>query len=258
MSSAWLFNTVAGALLLPPLNLILLCALGLLLRSRGPRLGLTLSILALAALALCSTRFGATLFISPLEKRNPPLQLSDAAGAQAIVVLGGGRISNAPEYAGRDIPSSPTLHRVRYAATLYRATHLPVLVSGGQPDGAAVSEANVMAHVLREDFSVPVRWLEQASNNTAENAQLSARILRDAGVRRILLVTDAMHMARAKQVFTQVGLEVVAAPTIFLANARSTPADFVPSSQWLQQTSYALHEWLGLAWYRWRHQDLAN
>ncbi|ABR90355.1 Uncharacterized conserved protein [Janthinobacterium sp. Marseille] len=258
MSSAWLFNTVAGALLLPPLNLILLCALGLLLRPRWPRLGLGLSVLALVVLALCSTRFGATLFISPLEKFNPPLQLGDASGAQAIVVLGGGRISNALEYAGQDIPSSPTLHRLRYAATLYRTTHLPVLVSGGQPDGAAVSEAAVMARVLREDFSVPVRWLEQASNNTAENAQLSARMLREAGVKHILLVTDAMHMQRAKQVFTQAGLKVVAAPTIFISNARHTPADFLPSSQWLQQTSYALHEWLGLAWYRWRYPPAAD
>lgn len=258
MSSAWLFNAAAGALLLPPLNLILLCALGLLLRPRWPRVGLTLAILALAALALCSTRFGAALFISPLEKQNPPLQLSEASGAQAIVVLGGGRISNALEYGGQDIPSSPTLHRLRYAATLYRTTHLPLLVSGGQPDGATVSEAAVMARVLREDFAVPVRWQEPASNNTAENAQLSARMLREAGVRRILLVTDAIHMPRAKQVFTQTGLEVVAAPTIFLSNTRSTPADFLPSSQWLQHTSYALHEWLGLAWYRWRHRHLAD
>lgn len=258
MNSGWVINSVVSALLLPPLNLILLCALGLLLRLRWPRFGLVLALAALMVLALCSTRFGASLFIAPLEKMNPPLQLTDASKAQAIVVLGGARISNAPEYAGQDIPSSPTLHRLRYAARLYRETGLPLLVTGGQPDGAGVSEAAVMAGVLREDFSVPVRWLEQASNNTAENAQLSARILRAAGVQRIVLVTDAMHMQRAKWVYTRAGLEVIAAPTIFLTHTRSSALDFLPSSQWLAQTSYALHEWLGLAWYRWSQRNPAD
>lgn len=257
MSSAWLFNAAASALLLPPLNLILLCALGLLLRLRWPRLGMTVSILALLVLTVCSTRFGAGLFVAPLEKQNPPLQVSDAAGAQAIVVLGGGRLTNAPEYAGQDIPSSASLQRLRYAAHLYRSTHLPILVSGGRPDGGYTSEASVMARVLQEDFSVPVRWQEPASNNTAENAQLSARMLRAAGVQRIVLVTDAIHMRRAKWIFMQTGLEVVAAPTIFVSHAHMTPADFLPSSQGLQLSTYALHEWLGLAWYRWRHPNLA-
>jgi len=258
LSSSWLFNAVAGALLLPPLNLILLCALGLLLRPRWPRLGLGLSLLALVVLTVCSTRFGAGLFVAPLERQNLPLQAEDASGAQAIVVLGGGRLTNAPEYAGQDIPSSASLQRLRYAANLYRSTHLPVLVTGGHPDGGKTSEASVMARVLQEDFSVPVRWQEQSSNNTAENAQLSARMLREAGITRILLVTDAIHMPRAKWIFMQTGLEVVAAPTIFVSRAHNTPADFLPSSQGLQLSSYALHEWLGLAWYRWRYRNPAN
>lgn len=258
MSSGWLFNAVAGALLLPPLNLILLCALGLLLRLRWPRLGTAISVLALLVLTVCSTRFGSGLFVAPLEKQNPPLQAGDAAGAQAIVVLGGSRITNAPEYGGQDIPSAISLHRLRYAAHLYRSTHLPILVSGGRPDGGYTSEASVMARVLKEDFSVPVRWQEPASNNTAENAQLSARMLRAAGVTRILLVTDAIHMQRAKWIFMQTGLEVVAAPTIYISHANTTPADFLPSSQGLQLSAYALHEWLGLAWYRWRHPNLAH
>lgn len=255
MNTAWLVNVTLGALLLPPLNLILLCALGLYMRRRWPRLGLVLSIMALFVLAIFSTRFGASLFVAPLEKLNPPLQSLNATGAQAIVVLGGGRISNAPEYSGQDIPSSPTLQRLRYAAKLQRATHLPILVTGGRPDGAEVSEAAIMARVLKEEFSVPVQWLEEESNNTAENAQLSVRKLREAGVHKILLVTDAMHMERAKRSFTQVGLEVVPAPTIFRSTSRVTPVDFLPSSQWLQQTSYAMHEWLGMAWYSLRHRD---
>ena len=258
MSLSWLINAAMGALLLPPLNLILLCALGLWLRRRWPRLGVGLSIAALLILTVISTRFGASLFITPLERFNPALTSAKDSGAQAIVVLGVGRISAAPEYAALDIPSAAALQRMHYAAKLQRETSLPLLVSGGQPDGAAESEAAIMARVLRENFSAPVKWVEGASNNTAENAQFSYRMLNPVGVRRVLLVTDALHMQRAKLVFEQMGFEVIAAPTIFVSNTRSTPADFLPGAQWLQKSSYAMHEWLGLAWYGLRYRNLGK
>lgn len=258
MSLSWLINAAIGALLLPPLNLILLCALGLWLRCRWPRLGVSLSIAALLILTVISTRFGASLFVTPLERLNPALSSAKDTSAQAIVVLGGGRISAAPEYAGQDIPSAAALQRMHYAAKLQRETSLPLLVTAGQPDGAAESEAAIMARVFREDFSVPVKWVEGASNNTAENAQFSYRMLNAVGVRRILLVTDALHMQRAKLVFEKMGFEVIAAPTIFVSNTRSTPADFFPSAHWLQKSSYAMHEWLGLAWYGLRYRNLSE
>ncbi|RBA24674.1 YdcF family protein [Herminiimonas fonticola] len=258
MSLSWVINAAIGALLLPPLNLILVCGLGLWMRRRWPRFGLGLSITALLVLIVISTRFGASLFVTPLEQSNSPLLSAKDVGAQAIVVLGGSRISRAPEYAGLDIPSSPTLQRLRYAAKLQREIGLPILATGGAPDGAAESEAAIMARVLRDDFSVPVKWIEGASNNTAENAQFSYRILNAAGVHRILLVTDALHMQRAKLVFEQMGLEVIPAPTIFVTAMRPTATDFLPNAHWLQKSSYAMHEWLGLAWYALRHRNLTN
>ena len=256
MSLSWLINAAVGALLLPPLNLILVCVMGLWMRRRWPRFGLGLSIAALLILIIISTRFGASLFVTPLEQLNPPLLSAKDAGAQAIVVLGVGRISAAPEYGGQDIPSSYALQRLHYAAKLQRETRLPLLVTGGQPDGAAESEAAIMARVLQDDFSMPVKWIEGASNNTAENAQFSRRLLNAAGVRRILLVTDAMHMQRSKLVFEQMALEVIPAPTIFVTTTRPTLADFLPHAYWLQKSSYAMHEWLGLAWYALRYRNL--
>jgi uncharacterized SAM-binding protein YcdF (DUF218 family) len=258
MSASWIFNAAVGALLLPPLNLILLCVLGLWLTRRHPRTGATLSVLSLVLLIALSTRPGAMLVVAPLEKLNAPLSATDVKNAQAIVVLGAGRISNAPEYGGQDIPSSIALQRLRYAAKLQRETGLPILITGGRPDGSAESEAAIMARTLREDFVVPVRWLEPESNNTAENAQFSAAILRKAGVQRILLVTDAMHMQRARLVFKQTGLTIVAAPTAFTSAESGTAVDLIPHARWLQYCGYAMHEWLGLAWYRLRHQDRAE
>ncbi|KIF82119.1 YdcF family protein [Noviherbaspirillum autotrophicum] len=248
MNLSLIVTKTVSALLLPPLNLILLCTIGLLLHTRRPRLGRAISAFALVTLAVISTPAGALLLVAPLEHRSSSLMSAQHAGAQAIVVLGGGRIRNAPEYGGRDTPKPIPLVRLRYAAQLYRETGLPVLVSGGAPDGAAESEAAIMARSLREDFSVPVRWVEGGSDDTRQNAVLSAAILQAAGVQRILLVTDAMHMPRAQTLFTQTGLDVVAAPASLRSHSPLQATDFLPSDEGISRAHYALHEWIGLAW----------
>lgn len=250
MSSAWLLVNAVSALLLPPLNLLLLCAVGVLLRRRWPRLGGGVALLSLAVLLGLSTHAGVRVLARPLENRIPVLDLARAGDAQAIVVLGGGRNRNAPEYGGQDVPRPNVLARLRHAARLQRHTGLPLLVSGGMPEGAAQSEAALMAHVLREDFQARVQWLEDASDNTAENAAFSAVLLRQAGISHVLLVTDALHMPRSQRTFVQAGLRVTAAPTNYIAQGALHPADFIPNAGALRDSHYALHEWIGLLWYR--------
>lgn len=249
MNASIILTKALSALLLPPLNLILLCAAGMLWRRTRPRLGLALSAGALAALAVISTPAGALLFLTPLENRSTPLNAARDAGAQAIVVLGGGRIMNAPEYGGRDMPALVPLARMRYAAQLHRETGLPLLTSGGAPDGRNESEAAIMARSLQQDFGVPVKWTEDDSNDTAQNAAFAARILKQAGVRRILLVTDGIHMPRSQAVFERAGLEVVPAPTVLYSRNQFTPTDFMPSGEGLRRSHYAIHEWIGFGWY---------
>lgn len=250
MSSAWLLVNAVSALLLPPLNLLLLCAVGVLLHRRWPRLGASVALLSLAVLLGLSTHAGVRLLARPLENRIPALDLAQAADAQAIVVLGGGRRRNAPEYGDQDVPRPNVLARLRYAARLQRQTGLPVLVSGGRPEGAAESEAALMARVLREDFQAGVRWMEEESDNTAQNARFSAALLQQARMTRVLLVTDALHMPRSQQIFEQAGLEVRAAPTNYIGQGALHPADFIPNAGALRDSHYALHEWIGLFWYR--------
>jgi uncharacterized SAM-binding protein YcdF (DUF218 family) len=254
MNTSWLLTNIAAAFLLPPLNLIALCAIGFAVRHRWPRTGNVISIGALLILLALSTNAGARLIITPLEALARPVPAAKEANAQAIVILGGGRMKDAPEYAGHDIPNSYTLARLAYGAKLYRETPLPILVTGGTPDGAGESEAAVMARTLRDDFRTPVRWLEQDSNNTAENAQRSIPLLKQAGVQRLLLVTDALHMPRAQAIFKRYGIVVIPAPTRFLSASSLSAADFIPKASALASSHYAMHEWIGLFWYRFRHQ----
>ncbi len=241
-------------LLIPPLSLFLLIGLGALLRRRWPRTGGAIGAFGIAALLVLSTNAGALLLVAPLENLTSPLADAQHSGAQAIVVLAAGSNRHAAEYGGADIPDEIALVRLRYAARLQHATGLPLLVSGGNADRATGTppKALGMALALREDFRTPVTWTEDRSADTAQNASYSAAILKAAGVRRVLLVTHAMHMPRAAQAFRAAGLEVVAAPTMFYSRGALAPLMFVPSWSGLFRSYYATHEWLGLAWYRLR------
>ncbi len=253
MSLSWLITNAVAAFLLPPLSLVMLGVIGLLLRRRHKKSGTTLLVLSIFLLLGLSTSVGSRLLVKPLEDRYVPVPDPATTGAKAIVVLGGGRDILSPEDANRDRPSSETLMRLRHGARLQRQTGLPLLVSGGNPDGQGESEAIVMARAMEEDFRVKVRWVEDTSDNTAQNARHSAEMLRKAGVDRVLLVTDAIHMRRAEQIFVRAGLEVVPAPTGFKKRGPVTPASYIPNASALKDSHYALHEWIGLVWYRLRY-----
>lgn len=252
-----LINAIPRSLILPPANLFLLILIGLLVWRRRPRAGRILAGTGLALLAFLSTSGAADLLVTPLERMTTPLRAPERAGAQAIVVLSAGRLRKAPEYGDRDIPDYIALARLRYAAHLQRRTALPILVSGGSAGEPSRHErayplAESMAAALREDFGVPVKWIEGQSRDTAGNASLSAAMLRADGVKRVLLVTDAMHMARARAAFQRAGLEVVDAPTIFFSGWRPNVHSWIPSAEGLRRSWYAMYELLGLAWYRMR------
>lgn len=258
-----LLNAIPRAFILPPANLFLLILIGLAIWRRWPRAGRIVAGTGLAALAVLSTNAGAAFLVRPVESMTAPLLAPERAGAQAIVVLAAGRLQDAPEYGGRDIPDVLALARLRYAAHLQRRTGLPLLVSGGTGtkglhaganggNGGNDALADAMATALREDFGVPVKWIEPRSRDTFENAAFSAAMLRTDGIRRILLVTDAMHMPRARAAFERAGMEVVSAPTLFFGDQARSLAAWVPSAEGMRRSWYAMYELLGIAWYRLR------
>ena len=247
---------VAKVLLLPPVSLILLMIVGLALRRRLPRLGLSLSIFAIAAFYALSTPVVSGLLARGLEIHSPVMLDDLPQDPMAIVVLAAGRQRDAPDYGGEDVVGGLTLERLRYAAELHRRTGLPVLVAGGGPPDEPPPLADLMARSLSDDFGVTVAWREGDSLNTAENAFNSAAILQEGGVDTVFLVTHAWHMRRAAWVFDVAGLKVVPAPTAFAGRNVDRPAeisDYVARPSGFVRSSLALHEWLGLLWYRMRY-----
>lgn len=248
MTLAWALKILISMLLLPPGNgLALLCVAGIFRRRRwafGLAVAATMLLIAQCMPAV------AGLLIASLENQSAAIA-PDAPKpeAGAIVILGSGLATDATEYGG-DTANERTLIRTRYGATLARRYELPVLVTGGKLPKTERAEAEIMANILRNEFAVEARWQEAGSMDTAGNAALSAPILKAAGVRRILLVTHAFHMPRARLLFERAGLEVIPAPTAFFSHASFDwlLTDFLPQPKALQMSYYALHERLGMAW----------
>ena len=250
--SLWLIKNIVANFILPPLNFILLMLLGWLLLKRKPKLGKSLIALSFVLLIALSMPIVANALMQWLEKDIYALQPAAARNAEAIVILGGGVYHDAPEYA-MDAVNGLTLERLQYGAYLQRQTGLPILVTGGRPEGGT-PEAEIMKRSLEQAFKVPVRWVEDRSLDTAQNAQLSATILKAAGVHKVLLVSHAWHLPRARIEFEKLGLTTTPAPTRFGFVRGSRPGseifDFLPQARALLKSYYALHEGVGLLWYK--------
>lgn len=245
---SWFITNLVSAFLLPPLNLLLAALLGLFLASSHPRLGRTLLTGSLALLWLCSTPYFAEGALRLLEGQIKSVDVRTQP-ADAIVVLGGGTYFNAPEY-GTDTVGEATLARLRYAAKLQRETGKPLLVTGGKPPGNDIPEAQLMKSVLEQEFRVPVQWMEDASDNTLENARYSYQVLQQAGIKRIYLVTHAWHMPRSIMAFQSAGFDVVPAPTAFTTRYQTDLLSFIPRAEALRDSKIFVHEIIGLLWYR--------
>lgn len=247
MTSFYL-SSLLGTLLVPPgLFLLLLLAAWLAPWRWFKRACLGGTFLGLY---LLSTAWCAGWLLKSLEIA-PPLSLAALPRAEAIVVLGAGRHIDMPEYGG-DTVNELTLERLRYAAYLYKASGLPILVTGGMPGGGSRSEGELMKEVLENDFYVPVAYAETEALTTWDNAANSAPILKQAGIQRIFLVTHASDERRAAMVFQRQGLEVIPAGTGFASVNIDSAFDFLPSMRSLFESTWALHEWLGLLWYKLR------
>jgi uncharacterized SAM-binding protein YcdF (DUF218 family) len=242
-----MFDHVATFLLVPPINLLLLALVGFVLqRYRAGRFLCGLGLIGLLVLAVPMTN---QLLFLGLEEITPPPAGAPAPAAIVILSADVSRSSDTPETLDIGFLS---LERIRAGAALQRTTGLPVLVSGGLVGQSKVSLAALMTQSLGTDFATPVRWQENTSRTTWENAANSAAILHAEGIRSVFLVTHAWHMRRALIAFRHFGIIATPAPVPFSRIVHFRRGEFVPAVGAWEDSYYALHEWIGCAWYELR------
>lgn len=181
-----------------------------------------------------------------LEEQHPAIDASAMPKAGAIVVLGGG---TAPLNYGASYPNlGSASDREWHAARLFHAGKAPMLIlSGGHdPEFSASSSAESMRHFIGA-LGVPdaAMVLEVRSLNTTQNARFTADILEREGIRRILLVTSALHMARSIALFEAQGLEVVPAATDHEITPLPSWRKWLPDTNALDGSSRAMKEIVG-------------
>lgn len=222
---------------------------GVVLLARGRRrggLGLVsagLGLLFLASLPAVSNRLWAALETADV----PP------AGAEpydAVVLLGG---AVSPLGSVRDEPAwNDNIERLLVVRELLLSGRAKVaLLSGGKLGGDLFTEAEYLAKELAT-LGVPADRLvvEPKANNTRENATESKALLDARGAKRVLLVTSAFHMTRAKGCFRAVGIEADALSVDFRVREPSADPHLAPRGEYLSQTTRALREAFGRLVYR--------
>ncbi len=254
------WKPMLGALVLPPVPLLLLVLVGA--RLLLPRRGLGwLVILISVALLWLSACTGAVRVLGQLLIQAPPalsfdrvreLRAESAAKKPvAIVILGAGSEPFAPEY-GVSSLQYPSLERLRYGLWLAGQTGAPVAFSGGSGHGqeGTTSEARVAAKIAADEFGRQIRWVEGESKDTRENASLTMALLKPAGITHVVLVTHGYHMARALRAFGEAagpGVWVEAAPMGLAKNLETPALEWLPSAAGFRDMRQLLRELVGSA-----------
>lgn len=253
------WKALLAAAVLPPVPFIMLALVGGWLLWERRTIGWLAMWLSVAGLWLSGCA-GVGQTLTPLLLGTPPAlgyqrieQIGQEARGRrdlAIVVLGGGREVFAPEY-GVSSLAPPSLERLRYGLWLGRQTGIPVAFSGGvgwaQADG--LSEAEIAARIAAQEFGRPLKWTEEQSRDTRENAARTVPMLAQAGVREVLLVTHQWHMPRAVRAFEAVSggrIRVVPAPIGLASRLDRQVLLWLPSAEGFQAVRQALRERIGL------------
>ena len=245
----------------PIVWVLLLVALGLTLakclrKRSAPRFGWCLVLLGLLALYLFSIGPVSGALSYPLESRYRLPSDQVLSTLDLVVILGGGieasgGLRNYPE------PSGPTYSRLVSGVRIFKRSGAKTLVlSGGGPTKSTESEAGVMKNLalelgIRQDSIIT----EEDSRNTMEQAVRLAALLSERTGRRIGLVTSAVHMSRSERAFgAQFPKDtIVPIPVDYdCGPSRWRIESFIPSAGDLLVSTRAVHEWIGLIWYRLR------
>ncbi len=214
--------------------------------------------MAVAVLMVCGNGWLVGALTKNLERRY--WLPEPAPNADAILVLSGGLLDKVPPR--RTVEVADAGDRVIYAAQLYKQQKAGLIIcTGGIATGGVAprSGAAVMKEFLAM-LDVPGEAVvtEGASSNTHQHAQNLPIIFQERKIKRVLLVTSAMHMPRSMGVFRKQypDIEFIPAPTDFRVTDRIPRpwyhelTTLIPTPRHLLDFAEVMHEYLGMAYYK--------
>ena len=227
---------------------------GLMLLAGWRRAGRVLFLSGALGLLVFGILPGGSWLAAALEARYPrPEQLPAQVGG--IVQLGGAeRVALSARVGGPELNAAAE----RYFVTLELARRYPearVVFTGNgrdRPEQRVVGGEVEIARRLHAagGLEPPRLVFESRARDTCENAQLTRELMQPQTGEHWLLVTTAMHLPRAMACFRAAGWEVIP----YAADRRGSMGPLDRSSfrvgENLALADEALHEWLGVFYYR--------
>lgn len=239
----------------PGTVIVALCMLGtgILIWRRQSPWGWRFLFIGVGALAAVSILPIGTWLLRPLEDRFPPPERLPPH-VDGIIELGGAIELDLSEDRGMPLFNWHAGRLTGFVALAHRYPEARLLFTGG--NGAPFPDKATEADVARTFFASqgidPRRFLfESASRNTRENAVYSRQLVDPKPGQVWLLVTSAGDMPRAVGCFRAVGWKVVPVPFDYHTPAHASGL-FPGPAEGMKQTKWALHEWLGMIYYRMR------
>ena len=247
----FVIKKIVSAFLLPPgVFVLLLAGVGAVLLVRKKKAGGIFNLAVAALIWALATAPVADQIMAPLEMPYAPVKRPTG---DVIVLLGGGIAEGVPDFSGRGAPSSDMLSRIVTAVRLQRQLDVPIIVSGGTVYQNIASEAGIARRLLMDLGVAGNKIIEEGrSRDTNDNARYTKELCQKRGFKKPIVLTSAYHLTRALYLFEKTGLSVTAFPADFktAADRRYGWQDLLPSTGSLDITSDALHEYLGLMYYK--------
>lgn len=235
------------ALTYPPAMSLCLMLVAAVMAALGRRkLTAMLTALALAWSLLWSIPWCSEQLRAMVARGYPVVAETALPKADAIVVLGGGHYDG---WMRRDSVDPDELRHSRLAAgaRAWLAGRAPLIILSGGGNGRGPSEAETMAMAIaKAGIPASALVLEQGSDNTRDNARLTAALLRQRAMRKVLLVTSSVHMPRASVLFRNAGIEVVPVPVPEGRLGTGWKERWLPSPRALWRSGRAMKEYAGL------------
>lgn len=246
----WLKKTI-GFWLMPLSLVVLLLTSGtaLLWLNRRPILAKSLVSIGLVTLVLLSWNPITTPMLRSIEQTHEHFQLTSPV--DYIVVLGN-KVENDPDTPLSSHLSSSAKARILEGLRIANANPQAKLIVSGYASENSKSSAEVYRQVaLSLGFDDQRIIALPKPMDTRQEAQAVKDLLNQTENHGALvaLVTSASHMPRAANHFKQLGINIIPAPTFYLAKY-TKETDWRFDSSGLLKAERSFYEWLGMAWHK--------
>lgn len=235
-----------------PLTYIILLLVVSFVWHKKPRLGKRCLLAAMLLLIIFGTPFVPDTLIRFLETRYP--LPASVPHVDAVVVLTG--MVDLELSTEQRIEFSDSVERIFAGIRMMKhGTADWLIIPGGSGDiyDQTTSEA-VLLRQFAIEYGVPAEKIlvDATSRNTYENAVNTKSLMHERQLSSLILVTTANHLPRAMGCFRKIGLEPIPYPVDYRVPPQPEYhlLKIFPSIAGLRNTTYILHEYIGLLMYK--------